>query len=112
MGWGLIVIILTLTAGIIWGRPFINKRTKVLPFAFNRQKQVLLLNEHNEAEVSKRYTNQTPDGDALEDQLEALVADRRRARPDQSAGFCTKCGQPIRKNDLFCSRCGAKVASE
>jgi hypothetical protein len=39
---------------------------------------------------------------------------RRRKTPDrpaQATGFCTKCGNPLRAEDRFCSKCGAKTVS-
>jgi len=47
--------------------------------------------------------------DSTDDELEALIAARRLTRPEQSAGFCAKCGQPLKKNDTFCCKCGAKT---
>jgi hypothetical protein len=48
-------------------------------------------------------------------------APRPRPRPavspspeasQDSAGFCTQCGKPLRPDDIFCSRCGARVKKE
>lgn len=47
---------------------------------------------------------------AGEDDLEALLAARRRERHEKAAGFCPQCGQPIRKTDRFCPKCGATLA--
>jgi hypothetical protein len=44
-----------------------------------------------------------------DDELEALLASRRRDRQEKSAGFCPKCGAPVQKSDLFCPKCGKKV---
>lgn len=44
------------------------------------------------------------------DELEALLADRRRARSEPAAGFCPNCGGPLGKSDHFCPRCGKKLA--
>lgn len=41
-----------------------------------------------------------------EDEIESLVAERRKARQEKAAGFCPKCGKPAVKGDKFCSRCG------
>lgn len=41
-----------------------------------------------------------------EDDVDALVAARRKTRPEKAAGFCPKCGKPAVKGDKFCSRCG------
>ncbi len=44
------------------------------------------------------------------DELEALLANRRRTRQEKAAGFCPNCGGPLAKSDQFCPRCGAKLA--
>jgi hypothetical protein len=44
-----------------------------------------------------------------DDELEVMLANRRRARGDKAAGFCPQCGGPMQKSDRFCPRCGAKV---
>jgi hypothetical protein len=41
-----------------------------------------------------------------DDELEALVAARRRQRLGKAAGFCPHCGKAIQKDDLFCPGCG------
>ncbi len=45
-----------------------------------------------------------------DDQLEALLANRRRERREKAAGFCHRCGGPLQKSDRFCPKCGAKTA--
>ena len=45
-----------------------------------------------------------------DDDLEVMLANRRRARQEKAAGFCTKCGGPIKKSDQFCPKCGAKLS--
>lgn len=45
-----------------------------------------------------------------DDDLETLLANRRRTRSEKSAGFCPKCGGPVQKSDRFCPKCGATVA--
>ena len=42
----------------------------------------------------------------VQDDLEALIASRRKQRQEKSAGFCPKCGRPVQKSDKFCSACG------
>jgi hypothetical protein len=44
-----------------------------------------------------------------DDDLEALIASRRRQRNEKSAGFCPQCGGAVQKSDLFCPKCGSKV---
>lgn len=48
-------------------------------------------------------------GSAGKDDLEDLIASRRRQRQEKSAGFCPSCGKPVQKSDKFCSRCGTTL---
>lgn len=43
------------------------------------------------------------------DELEDIIASRKRERKESSAGFCPGCGKPVSKSDKFCSRCGATL---
>lgn len=44
-----------------------------------------------------------------DDDLEILLANRKRERREKAAGFCPKCGGPIQKSDRFCPKCGSKT---
>lgn len=46
----------------------------------------------------------------VDDDIEKLLADRRRERREKAVGFCPQCGGPLQKSDRFCHKCGAKVA--
>jgi hypothetical protein len=48
---------------------------------------------------------------APDDELEVLLANRRRQRRDKATGFCPKCGSPHQQSDRFCPKCGAKIAN-
>ncbi len=49
-------------------------------------------------------------GPALaEDDLEVLLANRRRQRQEKAAGFCPQCGGPVHMSDQFCPKCGCSV---
>ena len=45
-----------------------------------------------------------------DDDVERLIAARKRERTEASAGFCPQCGQAIQKADKFCSKCGHTLA--
>ena len=47
---------------------------------------------------------------AADDDLEALLASRRRDRREKAAGFCSQCGGAVQKSDRFCPKCGNAVA--
>lgn len=44
-----------------------------------------------------------------DDDLELLIASRRKTRKEKSAGFCPKCGKPILVSDRFCPSCGKAI---
>jgi hypothetical protein len=48
-------------------------------------------------------------GSNARDELENLIASRKRERKESAGGFCPKCGKPVSKSDRFCSRCGAAL---
>ena len=67
-----------------------------------------------EAAIAERKANQAsaegdssslPEEDA-DDDLESLIAARRRERKEKSAGFCPNCGHPVLQTDKFCPHCG------
>ncbi len=43
------------------------------------------------------------------DEIEELIASRKRQRIESAAGFCPNCGKPAQKSDKFCSKCGASL---
>jgi len=47
---------------------------------------------------------------APDDDLEILLASRRRERQGKAAGFCPRCGGPVQQTDRFCPKCGATLA--
>lgn len=56
-----------------------------------------------------------PAGESLmvaeaDDDLEAILAARRRERQDRSSGFCPNCGRSVQKSDRFCPKCGKSLA--
>jgi len=44
-----------------------------------------------------------------EDEMETLIASRKAARKEKSAGFCPKCGKSILRSDRFCPHCGKQI---
>lgn len=45
-----------------------------------------------------------------DDEIETLLANRRRERQGKASGFCPKCGGALQKVDKFCPKCGARVS--
>ena len=44
-----------------------------------------------------------------DDDVEALIASRRKNRKEKSGGFCPRCGKPILVSDRFCPHCGKSI---
>jgi rubrerythrin len=44
-----------------------------------------------------------------DDEVEALIAARRKTRKEKSGGFCPRCGKPILVSDRFCPHCGKSI---
>lgn len=44
-----------------------------------------------------------------DDDIESLIASRRRERREKSAGFCPRCGQAVLVSDRFCPSCGKSL---
>jgi hypothetical protein len=45
-----------------------------------------------------------------DDDLEAMIAARRRNQKSKSAGFCPKCGKAVLASDKFCPSCGKSLS--
>jgi hypothetical protein len=66
-----------------------------------------------EAAVASHRADASAQGAAptLDDEdLEAMIASRRKSRKEKSAGFCPKCGKPILASDRFCPSCGKAIS--
>jgi hypothetical protein len=44
-----------------------------------------------------------------DDDLESMIAARRKTHKEKSAGFCPRCGKPILVSDRFCPSCGKAI---
>ncbi|PWH20200.1 MAG: hypothetical protein DDG59_00910 [Anaerolineae bacterium] len=47
-----------------------------------------------------------------DDELEAIIASRRRERAEKAVGFCPQCGKPVQQSDRFCAKCGTPLLVE
>jgi rubrerythrin len=52
--------------------------------------------------------NATPEADS-DDDIETMIAERRKTHKSKSAGFCPKCGKPVLVADKFCPSCGKSL---
>jgi hypothetical protein len=45
-----------------------------------------------------------------DDDLESMIAARRKEHKGKSGGFCPKCGKPVLVSDKFCPSCGKSLS--
>ena len=45
-----------------------------------------------------------------DEDVESMIAARRKARREKSSGFCPKCGKPVMVSDRFCPSCGKSLS--
>jgi rubrerythrin len=64
-----------------------------------------------EAAVASRRADASTEraADLDDDDLESMIAARRKTRKEKSVGFCPKCGKPIQISDRFCPSCGKAI---
>lgn len=71
--------------------------------------------QDTEARIEKAVAARRADASAkprelTDDDIESLIASRRKARKTKSAGFCPKCGKPVLASDKFCPSCGKSLS--
>ena len=61
------------------------------------------------AAAAKRADSSASDSALSDDDIEAMIASRRKEHKSKSAGFCPKCGKPVLVTDRFCPSCGKSL---
>ncbi|MBE0681253.1 MAG: zinc ribbon domain-containing protein [Anaerolineales bacterium] len=66
---------------------------------------------HAEARIEKAAAAKRADASEQaaglsDDDVESMIAARRKQHKSKSAGFCPKCGKPVLVTDKFCPSCG------
>jgi hypothetical protein len=51
-------------------------------------------------------TDASGKSELTDDEIESMLAARRKGRKNKSAGFCPRCGKSVLTTDLFCTNCG------
>jgi hypothetical protein len=63
-----------------------------------------------EKAVAARRADASADASEItDDDIESMIAARRKAHKNKSAGFCPKCGKPVLVSDRFCPSCGKSL---
>jgi rubrerythrin len=58
------------------------------------------------AAAAKRADSSEAEAQISDDDIESMIAARRKEHKSKSAGFCPKCGKPVLVTDKFCPSCG------
>ncbi len=86
---------------------------KILEKDFREQRQALM---KKGADILRRIDvlnaggDVSPEGDEIDDEIEAAIAQIRSEKEDENGGFCPSCGSEVKVGDLFCIRCGNTLA--
>lgn len=88
------------------GADILRKIDVLVPQAGSAQDTEALL----EKAIAARRADGAAKREVTDDDLEALIAARRKVRKDKSAGFCPRCGKPVLVTDRFCPSCGKSLS--
>ena len=80
---------------------------KVLEQDYLEQRHVLASRGAGVLRQIDELRESSPEGGALEDQLEEAVS-RLRVKPGRVTGVCHNCGSRVLPDDRYCSSCGAE----
>jgi rubrerythrin len=61
------------------------------------------------AAAAKRADSTSAEESLNDEEIEAMIAARRKQHKSKSAGFCPKCGKPVLASDNFCPSCGKSL---
>ncbi len=61
------------------------------------------------AAAASRADSSSAAAEISDDDIESMIAMRRKQHKGKSAGFCPKCGKPILVSDKFCPSCGKSL---
>ena len=92
----------------------LRRLDELTPASSKAARKPVTAEEQVEAEVAARRTDAAISGQnaalaTQDDDIEELIAARRAARKEKTAGFCSKCGKPLLKSDKFCPSCGNPI---
>lgn len=61
------------------------------------------------AAAAKRADSSSSAAELTDEDIEAMIAARRKQHKSKSAGFCPSCGKPVLAADNFCPSCGKSL---
>jgi len=85
------------------GADILRKLDEIIPDASSVRNAE---NRIEKAAAARRADASTQEEAMSDEDLEAMIAARRKANKSKSAGFCPRCGKPVLSTDKFCPSCG------
>lgn len=88
------------------GADILRKLDELAPVKTQNEKDARI-----ERAIAARRKNGSGKTEALtDDDIESMLASRRKGRKAKAAGFCPKCGKPVMASDKFCPSCGKTLS--
>ena len=88
------------------GADVLRKLDELAPAKAQNDKDVRV----ERALAARRRNGSSQQGELTDDDVESMIASRRKGRKSKSAGFCPKCGKPVMASDKFCPSCGKTLS--
>ena len=96
--------------GKIPAEDYPEQRNTLLQKGADVLRQLDEMNTEFSALLSKENSAANSESKIKNDELESMLAARRKEKQSKSAGFCPQCGKPILATDRFCPACGKALA--
>jgi rubrerythrin len=96
--------------GKIPAEDYPEQRQNLLQKGANVLRQLDEMNTEFSALLSKENSATESESKIKNDELEAMLAERRKQKESKSAGFCPNCGKPVLTTDHFCPSCGKALS--
>ncbi|HCK66745.1 MAG TPA: hypothetical protein DHW49_10820 [Anaerolineae bacterium] len=96
--------------GKIPAEDYPEQRNTLLQKGADVLRQLDEMNTEFSALLSKENSAANSESKIKNDELESMLAARRKEKQSKSAGFCPQCGKPVLATDSFCPACGKALA--
>ncbi len=88
------------------GAAILKQLDALAPAAAHARAGMSLASRVENAAAAGRADGSAQASPLSDDDIESMLAARRKAHQSRSAGFCPRCGKPVMITDQFCPNCG------
>ena len=86
------------------GADILRKLDELAPVATSKNAEARI-----EKAAAAARADSSSSAEIRDDDIESMIAQRRKQHTSKSAGFCPKCGKPVLVSDKFCPSCGKSL---